>query len=89
MRVDEGWVSLKEISLEIEAGSPLDFSDFFPEQAAGVKHPVLQDAEGRLTVAGKRQRFLCAPMNLTPPYGGFPRITGRLIAMPHSCAKGL
>lgn len=72
VRVDEGWVTLREISLEIEPGSPLDFSGFFPEQAAGVKHPVLQDAEGRLTVAGKRQRFLCAPMNLTPPYGGFP-----------------
>lgn len=70
--VDSGWLTVKDVSLMIKPGSPLDFSVFFPEQAAGVGARVQANAAGGLSVGDKPTRFLCASMNLTPPYGGFP-----------------
>lgn len=70
--VDGGWLTMRAVSLEIRPGSPLDFSALFPDQAGGVKAPVVIDPAGQFLIAGKPQRFLCAPMLLTPPYGGYP-----------------
>ena len=70
--VDQDWLTVREISLDIKADSPLDFSNQFPEQNGPVKHAVSISEDGHFMVAGKAQRFLCAPMVLTPPYGGFP-----------------
>jgi hypothetical protein len=70
--VDAGWLTVRDINIEIKAGSPLDFSPFFPDQTAPVSERVEANARGQLLVKGKATRFLCASMNLTPPYGGFP-----------------
>lgn len=68
--VDEEWKTVKDFSLEIEQGSPLDFSVFFDEKS--IDSVVGVDADGGFSVSGSQVRFLCAPMILTPPYGGFP-----------------
>lgn len=70
--VDQDWLTLREITLDIKPDSPLDLSQLFPDQAGPIKHPVQINSEGNFTVAGKEQRFLCALMVLTQPYGGFP-----------------
>lgn len=70
--VDNDWLTLRDVSLDILPGSALDFSKFFPTQTASPLVPIGQNAAGQLQAGGKRQRFLCAPMVLTPPYGGFP-----------------
>lgn len=70
--VDAGWLTVKDVSLMIKPGSPLDFSVFFPEQSAGIEAGVKVNATGGLSIGERPARFLCASMNLTPPYGGFP-----------------
>lgn len=70
--VDDSWLTVRDISLEIKAGSPLDFSGVFSEHSGPVTSRVEQNQNGEFLVSGKPVRFLCAPMNLTPPYGGFP-----------------
>jgi hypothetical protein len=70
--VDDGWLTTRDINIEIKAGSPLDFSALFPEQEGGISSHAEAGPRGELLVKGKATRFLCAAMNLTPPYGGFP-----------------
>lgn len=71
--VDTDWLSINEKSLEIIPGSALDFSSMFSDQMEnGIIHPVTSDSSGHLAIKGRQQRFMCAPMILTPPYGGFP-----------------
>lgn len=70
--VDREWTTVKDVSLIIKAGSPLDFSALFPLQQGPIADEVKAADNGVFTIRGKPVRFLCAAMNLTPPYGGFP-----------------
>lgn len=70
--VDQDWMTVREITLDIKPDSPLDLSHLFADQAGPIKHPVTVNEQGHFSVNGREQRFLCAPMALTPPYGGFP-----------------
>lgn len=70
--VDAGWLTVRDINIEIKAGSPLDFSQLFPAQSAESMAQVSVNANGQFTVDGAPTRFLCAAMNLGPPYGGYP-----------------
>ncbi|WP_338844573.1 hypothetical protein V8J88_13095 [Massilia sp. W12] len=70
--LDNGWLTMRDVNLEIKAGSPLDFSLQFPEQEGGVKQAVSISPEGRFQIGAREQRFMCAPMVFGMPYGGYP-----------------
>lgn len=72
------WLPVREISLEISSGSPLDFSTFLPNRAIGPTSST--DAGGRLTTRQDGRlalpetpaRLLCASLAWSPTSGGFP-----------------
>ena len=72
--VNTPWVAIKDSDLRIVSGSALDFSKLINDSpitggAIGINN------QGELAYnngKGKKVRFLCAPLVLTKPYGGFP-----------------
>lgn len=75
------WMPVREVSLELEAGSPLDFSHILPNGTIEAKGPLVADEDGHLAYArqpGERARMLCASLAWSPASGGFP---------PHSQAE--
>ncbi|MGN8171589.1 glycoside hydrolase [Agrobacterium sp. 22117] len=71
----EEWLPVREKSLEVQAGSPLDFSDILPETKIDENTRVIVTPAGKLAIANdaaKPQRFLCASLALSPASGGFP-----------------
>lgn len=79
MASDE-WLPVRETSLEIAAGSPLDFSALLPNRAIGLQKPVAgaqlaAGTDGRLVFAdggGEPARMFCASLAWSPASGGFP-----------------
>ncbi|WP_296106497.1 glycoside hydrolase [uncultured Agrobacterium sp.] len=71
----EEWLAVRETSLEVQAGSPLDFSSILPETKIDENTRIVINPAGKLAMANdatKPQRFLCASLALSPASGGFP-----------------
>lgn len=69
------WLPVREVSLEIGPGSPLDFSSLLPNGSIREKGRLAADENGHLTYArepGERARMLCASLAWSPASGGFP-----------------
>jgi len=74
-QASDQWLAVREISLEFEAGSPLDFSSFLPNGTIDADHRLVAGAGGRLAFAkspDKPERMLCASLAWSPASGGFP-----------------
>lgn len=69
-----GWHPVQEETLEVAAGSVLDFSRLFPAGPAGMGRAVEAGPDGHFHVLNdtKPQRFLCASMVPSEPNGGLP-----------------
>lgn len=63
------WLVLKDTDLSVVAGSALDFSTLFLNTDPDT---MLQVSGDTLTVNGQAVRFMCAPLVLNKPQGGFP-----------------
>ncbi|UHS63241.1 glycoside hydrolase [Agrobacterium vaccinii] len=71
----EEWLAVREQSLEVEAGSPLDFSGMFPGAPIDEAQRIAITPSGKLAKTGDAdspQRFLCASLAWSPASGGFP-----------------
>ncbi len=68
------WVPVREPSLVVPTGSPLDFSFLGPDEAAGVQGRVLATPSGHLALAQRAEpiRFHCATLGWSPASGSFP-----------------
>ncbi|WEX74936.1 glycoside hydrolase [Sinorhizobium numidicum] len=69
------WVPVREVSLEVRAGSPLDFSSFLPNGPIDAEHRLVAGTHGRLGFASSPEtpvRMLCASLAWSPASGGFP-----------------
>jgi hypothetical protein len=70
----EDWLPVREISLEIAPGSPLDFSTILPNGTIGPeRHLVI--ANGRFAMSNRPeepQPLMCASLAWSPASGGFP-----------------
>lgn len=69
------WSPVREISLELQTGSPLDFSALLPNPSIGEENRIVINKDGRLAHADaseKPVRFLCASLGWSPASGGFP-----------------
>ena len=75
------WLPVREVSLEIQPGSPLDFSAILPNRAIGpgstigAGQRVMARQDGRLVFADAPEepaRLLCASLAWSPASGGFP-----------------
>jgi len=69
------WREVVDIDLQIREGSALDFSPIFADQPAIAESRFLAKENGTVRVSApgvKPQKFLCAPMVLQEPHGGFP-----------------
>ncbi|AFL50039.1 hypothetical protein [Sinorhizobium fredii] len=69
------WVPVRDVSLEVQSGSPLDFSSFLPNGAIDAEHRLVAGGGGRLAYAKspeKPLRMLCASLAWSPASGGFP-----------------
>lgn len=69
------WLPVREISLELRTGSPLDFSSMLPNPTIDDDHRLIAGRDGRLTFAkspDKPVRMLCASLAWSPASGGFP-----------------
>jgi hypothetical protein len=70
----EDWLPVREISLELAPGSPLDFSTILPNGTIGPeRHLVI--ANGRFAMSDSPARpepLLCASLAWSPASGGFP-----------------
>ncbi|HMN14608.1 MAG TPA: hypothetical protein PKD55_20000, partial [Bellilinea sp.] len=68
------WHALQDRSLEVAAGSVLDFSALRPDNSAGERGWVQRDRNGHLRFEGETrpQRFLCASMVPSEPNGSLP-----------------
>lgn len=74
-RASDEWVPVRDVSLEVRAGSPLDFSPFLPNGVIDAGHRLVAGEEGRLAYATspeKPARMLCASLAWSPASGGFP-----------------
>src|SRR5262245_15594551 len=70
----EGWLTVRDTDLRIEAGSALDFSSLVDSPDSLRERIGINDA-GRFALnggKGERRRFLCAPIVFSGPHGGFP-----------------
>lgn len=70
----QGWLTVRDTDLRIEAGSALDFSSLV-DPADALREQVGMNGAGQLALArgkGERKRFLCAPIVFSGPHGGFP-----------------
>lgn len=80
----EEWLPVREVSLEIRPGSPLDFSGFLPNRPIGQKGAAASQRitvrpDGRLAFAdapGEPARLFCASLAWSPASGGFPDHAG-------------
>src|SRR5258708_881732 len=73
--VSAEWVPVRDVSLIVQKGSPLDFSGFWPLQPAGASGRVVADANGALVFEHHpetRARFHCAALAWSPASGSFP-----------------
>ncbi len=73
------WVPIRDVSLEVRSGSPLDFSAFLPNGAIDADHRLIAGKGGRLAYAAspeKPLRMLCASLAWSPASGGFPDHAG-------------
>ncbi|MBK1687675.1 hypothetical protein CKO37_09150 [Rubrivivax gelatinosus] len=70
----DDWPALRDVDLQVRAGSALDFSALVREGPAGRDGWVRADAQGRLRFerVEEPQRFLCASMVFNPDNGGVP-----------------
>lgn len=69
------WLPVREISLEVAPGSPLDFSAFWPVEPVGTGNRLIAGPDGRLVSADapdREKRLLCASLAWSPASGGFP-----------------
>ncbi|WP_414650784.1 glycoside hydrolase [Ensifer sp.] len=74
-RAADQWLPVRETSLELQAGSPLDFSAFLPNADITSDRRLVAGANGRLAFAAtpeKPERMLCASLAWSPASGGFP-----------------
>lgn len=72
---DGDWLPVRETSLEMRPGSPLDFSAFLANPPIGEESRITVDAKGRLAAANAPDqpvRLLCASLAWSPASGGFP-----------------
>ncbi|ASY65477.1 hypothetical protein SJ05684_b44950 (plasmid) [Sinorhizobium sojae CCBAU 05684] len=73
------WVPVREVSLEVKAASPLDFSAFLPNGPIDAGHRLVAGAGGRLAYATSPEepvRMFCASLAWSPASGGFPDHAG-------------
>ncbi|MBB5049362.1 hypothetical protein HNR60_004139 [Rhodopseudomonas rhenobacensis] len=71
----EQWLPVRETSLELKPGSPLDFSAILPNRAIDPGHRLIAGPTGQLVYAGAPQtplRFACASLAWGPASGGYP-----------------
>ncbi|MQW90473.1 glycoside hydrolase [Sinorhizobium saheli] len=69
------WVPVRDVSLEVQPGSPLDFSSLLPNTVIDAEHRLVAGPDGRLAFAlapEKPVRMLCASLAWSPASGGFP-----------------
>ncbi|MDX0464534.1 glycoside hydrolase [Sinorhizobium medicae] len=69
------WVPVRDVSLELRTGSPLDFSSLLPNAAIVADRRIVAGPGGRLAFAEapeKPVRMLCASLAWSPASGGFP-----------------
>ncbi len=75
---DGEWLPVREVSMEIDTGSPLDFSTLLPNHAIGVAGAggrLITRQDGRLALPDAPDtpaRLLCASLAWSPASGGFP-----------------
>lgn len=78
----EEWLPVRETSLEVLPGSPLDFSAFLPNRAiasGGASQRIVVRQDGRLAFAdapAQPARLFCASLAWSPASGGFPDRAG-------------
>lgn len=75
MCASDQWLPVREVSLELRTGSPLDFSSFLPNGTIDADRRLVAGANGRLAFASspeKPERMLCASLAWSPASGGFP-----------------
>ncbi|KQO77567.1 hypothetical protein [Rhizobium sp. Leaf262] len=69
------WLVVREQSLEVQPGSPLDFSGILPNLPIDETKRIGLTRSGNLSRASSRdtpERFLCASLAWSPASGGFP-----------------
>lgn len=72
---DGEWLPVREVSMEIGTGSPLDFSTLLPNNAIRADGRLITRQDGRLALPdapGTPARLLCASLAWSPASGGFP-----------------
>jgi hypothetical protein len=71
---DQDWVTVKDVSLSIKPGSPLDFSRWVAAGPAGQHGHVVASTAGRMVFEenGESPRFTCSSVFRSPYPGGFP-----------------
>ncbi|OAP39860.1 glycoside hydrolase [Sinorhizobium glycinis] len=73
------WVPVRDVALEVQSGSPLDFSSFLPNGTIDADHRLVAGEGGRLAYVKspeKPLRMLCASLAWSPASGGFPDHAG-------------
>ncbi|MBB3944386.1 hypothetical protein GGQ73_000309 [Rhizobium skierniewicense] len=73
--IADDWLPVREQSLEIQPGSPLDFSRMLPNGTINDASRIVINSAGKLAKANNTetpQRFLCASLAWSPASGGFP-----------------
>ncbi|MET0257139.1 MAG: glycoside hydrolase [Methylobacterium sp.] len=71
----EDWIPVREVGLEVAAGSPLDVSAILPNRPIDGDHRIVTGAAGRLVYADRPDdpaRLMCASLAWSPASGGFP-----------------
>ena len=74
-RAGDVWSPVREVSLELQSGSPLDFSTLLPNPPISEQSRIVINGDGRLARADAQTspvRFLCASLGWSPASGGFP-----------------
>ena len=72
---DSDWVAVREVNLEVAAGSPLDFSSFLKNAPIDASNRLVINAAGRFARADAPDapaRLMCASLAWSPASGGFP-----------------
>lgn len=75
LEASDAWMPVGEISLEVSAGSPLDFTSFLPNAPIDGDHRLVAGPDGRLAMSNAPEdptRLLCASLAWSPASGGFP-----------------
>ncbi|NTJ41906.1 glycoside hydrolase [Agrobacterium larrymoorei] len=69
------WLPIRVQSLELQSGSPLDFSALLPNEPIDEQSRIVVNSAGnlaRVSASETSQRFLCASLAWSPASGGFP-----------------